>query len=206
VGSLTRQVQGLMVSVKNVRRGKNNLVIDLDTLIDLVIEEYNADVGRSQGYLEALFLAADSNGDGVLTYDEFSELVRRADSRAPNSQISAMFVEAIRLSGAGDAIVPSAFASVALSYQLMRGKASSAASTGAQAAVKPQESLALLKELVASMHQKMASLDPTSAARFTPMLTELDELMLPPHDAQRLDRAWSLYRSITAQIGRLLPR
>ena len=123
------------------------------------------------------------------------------------AQISAMFVEAIRLSGSGDAIVPSAFASVALSYQLMRGKASSASGASAQqSTINPQESLHLLKELVASMRQKMDSLDPTSAARFTTMLGELDELMQPPHDAQRLDRGWSLYRSITAQIARLLPR
>ena len=54
-------------------------MIDFDLLSEIVIEEQKTEITRNMRYLEAVFNAADVDGDGVLTFDEFTEMVRRVE-------------------------------------------------------------------------------------------------------------------------------
>lgn len=51
-----------------------------ELLLSSVITAYRALKVRVQEILKALFVAADTNGDGILTLDEFSEVILLADS------------------------------------------------------------------------------------------------------------------------------
>lgn len=66
--------------------------------------------------LETLFKAGDANQDGVLTFNEFREIIESADSSVSEKQALRMFRETLQvMSGEGDSISPAAFATVAYS-------------------------------------------------------------------------------------------
>ncbi|KAG0616113.1 hypothetical protein M758_5G091300 [Ceratodon purpureus] len=64
--------------------------------------------------LETLFKAGDANQDGVLTFNEFREIIDTADSSVSETKALRMFRETLQLMpDGGDSISPSAFATVA---------------------------------------------------------------------------------------------
>ncbi|KAH8950403.1 hypothetical protein BDL97_10G083600 [Sphagnum fallax] len=64
--------------------------------------------------LEALFVAGDANQDGVLTFSEFREILRTADSTVSHQIALRMFRETLCfMPDGGDSISPFAFATVA---------------------------------------------------------------------------------------------
>jgi hypothetical protein len=64
--------------------------------------------------LEALFVAGDANQDGVLTFSEFREILRTADSTVSHQIALRMFRETLCfMPDGGDNISPFAFATVA---------------------------------------------------------------------------------------------
>ena len=69
--------------------------------------------------LENLFKAGDANQDGVLTFNEFREIIRCADASVSETNALRMFRETLLLMpDGGDNISPSAFASVANSHDI----------------------------------------------------------------------------------------
>jgi len=71
--------------------------------------------------LQAIFLKYDTNGDGVLTFREFSELIDSLEAGRPPSAVVQMFREALELDenvANPDAMSPSAFCEVVLRHQL----------------------------------------------------------------------------------------
>ena len=97
-------------------------MIDFDLLSEIVIEEQKTEITRNMRYLEAVFNAADVDGDGVLTFDEFAEMVRRVEPNLSTQRASALFADCLHSSG-GDAIKPSAFADCAIRNGLLKTKA-----------------------------------------------------------------------------------
>lgn len=69
--------------------------------------------------LENLFKAGDANQDGVLTFNEFREIIHCADASVSETNALRMFRETLLLMpDGGDNISPSAFASVANSHDI----------------------------------------------------------------------------------------
>ena len=76
-------------------------------LMNALLEEDHAE----KELLSNLFTVADDNGDGVLTFEEFSNMVRRIDSTHSSQEILHLFKEAL-MRGTGDAILPEHFAEI----------------------------------------------------------------------------------------------
>ncbi len=69
--------------------------------------------------LENLFIAGDANQDGVLTLNEFREIVSSADASVSETNALRMFRETVTLMpDGGDSISPTAFAIVAHAHGL----------------------------------------------------------------------------------------
>ncbi len=69
--------------------------------------------------LENLFIAGDANQDGVLTLNEFREIVSSADASVSETNALRMFRETVTLMpDGGDSISPAAFATVAHAHGL----------------------------------------------------------------------------------------
>ena len=73
------------------------------------------------------------SGEGVLSFDEFAQLLRRLAPRTSPVHCAAIFAEALRASGPGGGVSPRAFARVAASHGL--GLARPPPAVGAAAAV-----------------------------------------------------------------------
>ena len=58
-----------------------NRAIDLDSLLFFIVDQYVHEASRGEERLRALFVASDSDGDGNLTLQEFSDMVKHVNSK-----------------------------------------------------------------------------------------------------------------------------
>lgn len=76
-------------------------------------------IWQQSAALETLFKAGDANQDGVLTFNEFREIIETADSSVSEKKALRMFRETLLLMpDGGDNISPAAFATVAHSNDI----------------------------------------------------------------------------------------
>lgn len=90
-------------------------------LLTCIIEQFWELRATDLQHLQAIFLKFDTNGDGVLTFKEFSELIDSLETGRPPSAVVQMFREALELDenvANPDAMSPSAFCEVILRHQL----------------------------------------------------------------------------------------
>ena len=193
---LGKRVVGLMGEVRS-KRGVEQLV-DFDALSDLVIEEHRAESTLAVRYLEGTFLMADVDGDGLITFDEFAELVRNVEPTLSAQRISALFAECLRESD-GDGIRPAAFAVCLVRYGLpLRARAKATVKLAAKA------SLQVLGELWTATRAQLNKIDEAERANLQSALDEISALLEEetPSDATE-ERAWLLYRHVTAELAEL---
>uniref|UniRef100_A0A7S3B9X9 EF-hand domain-containing protein n=1 Tax=Haptolina ericina TaxID=156174 RepID=A0A7S3B9X9_9EUKA len=155
-------------------------------------------------FLQAIFAAADVDQNGQLTFDEFSEMVRRTVPTLSNDQVAAMFVEAIKSSSTRDAIQPDAFARVALRYGMLRGNGHPGAPPDMMEGDKKQMLAESLK-VVSEMWQVLVSKG--EEQQFSDLLqaraVDMDALIATkPLTKAVVEQAWSLYRSVSADLNR----
>ena len=190
------RVTQLMAEVKT-KKGVENL-IDFDALSDLVIDEHKTETTRNFRYLEAVFNAADVDGDGVLTFDEFAEMVRRVEPNLNPQRTSALFAECLKQSGS-DGIRPDAFADCAIRNGLLKTKASGKPT----AKLAAKESVKVLRDLFkATKTQLEADIEPADRLKLKAVVDELAALLADkkPND-DKIDRAWMLYQHLTAELA-----
>lgn len=89
---------------------------------------------------------ADENGDGVLSYGEFSTIVRQIDATVTERAVKSMFREALLDSNSGSRILPASFEKVARAHGLAGNGHVHAKSHVAIAKACKHDDLALLKE------------------------------------------------------------
>lgn len=91
------------------------------TMLTCIIEQF-VDLRQMElQRLQAIFLQYDVNGDGVLTFKEFSELIESMEAGRPPSSVVQMFREALELDenvANPDAMSPKSFCEVILKHQL----------------------------------------------------------------------------------------
>ena len=191
------RVAQLIVQVKT-KNGAEQL-IDFDLLSDLVIEEHKTEIMRNFRYLEAVFNAADVDGDGALTFDEFAEMVRRVEPNLNAQRTSALFAECLRKSGSGNSILPSAFADCAIQNGLLKTKAPGKPT----AKLASKESLKVLRDLWASTKAQLETdVEAAERVKLKPVEDELAALLAEkkPND-DKVERAWMLYQHLTAELA-----
>lgn len=101
--------------VLDARREK---VILVDTLLTVVVDAFERAQLSNRQRMLALFKSYDTNGDGVLSIDEFSALLRACDGSIVAAKCDDIFLLVQARSeqldeGVGDAILPAAFVLVA---------------------------------------------------------------------------------------------
>mmetsp|Transcript_31023 Transcript_31023/g.101144 ORF Transcript_31023/g.101144 Transcript_31023/m.101144 type:complete len:838 (+) Transcript_31023:242-2755(+) len=122
---------------------------DMDVLQQLVVARFVHEQNSTKRELEQLFTEADENGDGVLTFDEFSALIEKiAPGGVSMMQKLRMFREALQQNaedGDGESISPESFSTVVVSYALLekaRNNAHAVQSTLGQLATSKSKSYA----------------------------------------------------------------
>jgi len=192
---VSHRVTQLLQTVQS-KKGAEQLV-DFDDLSDVVIDEHKTETARNIRYLEAVFNAADVDGDGVLTFDEFAEMVRRVEPNVSPQRTSALFAECLKESG-GDGIRPSAFADCAIKNGLVKTKTSGKPT----AKLSAKESLKALKELWAGLAPQLEHLDESERTQLKPIVNEVSALLgeKKPND-DKAERAWLLYQNVVAEIA-----
>ncbi|KAJ1633210.1 hypothetical protein T492DRAFT_552131 [Pavlovales sp. CCMP2436] len=200
----------------------DGLGVDLDALLALTADRAADERARSSRLLSGLFRAADGNGDGVLSIDEFAELVRRVSGRVGERELLSMYAEAHALSAseqtdsAGGPHLPGidagAFASVALRHGLLLlGAPAGGALTDPGPTAGAEEVAAVLLEEWFLTDAKIRSWPPKAdgkrelqqrSAEMSRMVNQIADGAQPPPQ-NLLDDAWGLYRRIAAMVHRL---
>ena len=194
-------------SKNQLGQGTDEQMIDFDLLSEIVIEEQKTEITRNMRYLEAVFNAADVDGDGVLTFDEFAEMVRRVEPNLSTQRASALFADCLHSSG-GDAIKPSAFADCAIRNGLLKTKATGKPTSK----LSFKESQKVLKELCQKI--SLEGLEEEDLAKLQPVVDELNQLAHvkllggeeKKESEKKVDRAWMLYQHVTAELALLASR
>lgn len=199
--------------------------VDLDELLSLAAALAAEERARSGRLLSGLFRAADANGDGTLSIDEFAELVRRVSARVGERELLQMYAEAHALSAAERAatsgapsaehlpgIHAAAFVSVAHRHGLLLlGPPSGRALTDAGPAASVEEVAAVLLDEWEPLHAKIRKWPPRAAGKkelqhmaadMSGMVNRIADGPKPPPQ-QLLDDAWALYRRIATMVHRL---
>lgn len=97
------------------------LAVSKLTMLTCIIEQFVELRQTELQRLQAIFLKYDVNGDGVLTFKEFSELIESMEAGRPPSSVVQMFREALELDenvANPDAMSPASFCEVILKHQL----------------------------------------------------------------------------------------
>jgi len=68
-------------------------VIDLDSLLYFLVDQYVHESSRGEERLRALFVASDMDGDGNLTLNEFQDMVMHINSRKSHRELLRMYAE-----------------------------------------------------------------------------------------------------------------
>ena len=147
-------------------------------------------------------MSADTSGDGLLSFDEFAQLLRRLAPLLSPSHCAAIFAEALRASGPGGVVSPHAFAQVAASHGL--GLARQLPAVDAAAAPHVSE-LQLLTELwggTALRLEAMQEAQPAALAALEPRLASF-RAQLGSAEPGAADGLWAAYREIATEIARL---
>lgn len=115
-------------------------------------------------------------------------------------KLSLLFVEAIRESGGQDAIVPGAFATVAMRNGILKNRARP--KEEAPAKLGAAESHRVLSDLWGATEAQLDE-EPELAEHLAPVAAELDELLQGKPHEERLERAWVLYQHAKSEISRI---
>lgn len=68
-------------------------MIDVDSLLLFIVEQWRDEAARSEERLRALFVASDADGDGNLDYDEFSEMIQHVNTHKGQRECLRMYAE-----------------------------------------------------------------------------------------------------------------
>lgn len=68
-------------------------VIDLDSLLFFIVDQYVHEASRGEERLRALFVASDSDGDGNLTLNEFQDMMMHVNSKKSHREFLRMYSE-----------------------------------------------------------------------------------------------------------------
>eukprot|EP00002_Diphylleia_rotans_P011854 TRINITY_DN2335_c0_g1_i10.p1 TRINITY_DN2335_c0_g1~~TRINITY_DN2335_c0_g1_i10.p1 ORF type:complete len:889 (+),score=186.16 TRINITY_DN2335_c0_g1_i10:45-2711(+) len=71
-------------------------VVDIDLFIFACIQEWISETNRTMAYLEAMFFAADTSGDGLLQPDEFHTMIEYVDPFTSERQIMRIFSDVLK--------------------------------------------------------------------------------------------------------------
>ena len=93
--------------------------VDWDNLVDLVIKEATDESEKMNKELQRLFEEGDDNNDGILSLDEFQNIVHRVNPKIKLAEILKLFRQAMQLSG-GSSISPADFATVMTKHEVLR--------------------------------------------------------------------------------------
>ena len=102
----------------------NFMKISMECLEGIAVQGWEAQGGDSPVEFEEMFKRADTNGDGVLSYEEFAKLMSEIKPDLGLTTTLAIFREAIAESSSfeGDVITPDAFARVMSSHNIKAPK------------------------------------------------------------------------------------
>lgn len=151
---------------------------------------------------QAAFVSADTSGDGLLSFDEFSHLLRRLEPRLSPPLCAAVFAEALRASGPGGVVSPGAFAQVAASHGLGLARQPPAVEAAAAPHVSELQLLAELWENTALRLDAMREVLPAALAALEPRLSTFRE-QLGSAGPSAADGLWASYREITTEISQI---
>ena len=100
--------------------GSASRSVDLDELLTYLVELWSESYEANVEEMKALWQRADENGDGVLSFSEFSAMIKSYQPETLERRIKVMFRESVQLSGSsGDnKILPENFVAVARKYGL----------------------------------------------------------------------------------------
>ena len=71
-------------------QGKN---LEVDSLLLFIVEQWRDESSRAEERLRALFVASDSDGDGNLDYDEFTEMIQHVNTNKGQRECLRMYAE-----------------------------------------------------------------------------------------------------------------
>ena len=109
----------------------NHSGIDYDEFLDVLVTEFEWVWAQLREYLRSLFIEGDLNSDGVLTLDEFTEILHKVSPSCSENRIHRMFKAALRITAERDdhedanlgvnSITPEAFVEVSHSFGFLAG-------------------------------------------------------------------------------------
>lgn len=97
---------------------KYTLLVDADFVMSIVAEIYLRRLQSMDKELMAVFVQGDVNGDGVLSFNEFRNIVQQVNGKTTDRQVLRMFREALLQGEDKDTIGPQAFVNVCKAHDL----------------------------------------------------------------------------------------
>jgi Ca2+-binding EF-hand superfamily protein len=95
------------------------MVINMDYLLQLIMEGLFTRLNIIEQSLAKIFKEGDDNGDGVLSFKEFTSIVSRVAPHFHTRRILKMFREALQLGNDDDSIGPDSFVTICKSCSLV---------------------------------------------------------------------------------------
>ena len=193
--------------------------VDVDRVLGLLVGAWVNERKKEGSALAKRFNAADENNDGVLSYEEFSELCKSASAEMSGRKVEELWCEALSLSHSGSRITPDAFQEVGLKHGLGAGpplQLPHAETPGTVLA--PFQAVEMLRDswswVKPSIGETLASLRQGSAGTLTAELddlsvqvSELHAMLTTPSDVGRVaSSCWTLYGRVAMTFMGLVQR
>lgn len=105
---------------EEVEKDRNVLMVNLDLCLRIVSECMLLRINFVEKRLAEIFIEGDDNGDGVLSFKEFTTIVAVVAPHFNERRISRMFREALMLGNDDDSISPAAFVMTCKSHNLVQ--------------------------------------------------------------------------------------
>jgi len=186
---------------------QNQRCIQFDQWAELLVTKWEEELVKSKHTLESMFISADVDNDGILTYDEFSALVWSIKPETSGREMTSLYQQA-QSNSVTDSLTPEDFVKVASDHGLlshmMRNKEFTTLARGddfvyletvwEEAKDRIESDLLLLKASPCDeeLHQQLCS----RQAKFINLLLERDNLAA----------SWLCYRTLESGIRRAILR
>lgn len=182
-------------------KGSGTKMVLYEDMVDVVLEQWDKEVAHTTQTLETMFAAADVDGNGVLTFDEFAALVWAIAPTFSTRQVTAMFWEA-QTNERGDTMSPASFVRVASQHgllsTLMKNK-----EFGAMQQVDNWSLLEAAWEEEEAFNPSMKQLVDLAPAEFVELqksrASKLTEMIL---NKSNLQEAWLSFRTLGSSLER----
>jgi len=198
---LSTEYRGILVDKEGSRK------VQFDQFMELVTIKWEQELEHSKKTLESMFISADVDNDGILTFDEFSALVWSIKPGITQRQMTKMYEEA-QAHSASDSLTPDDFVKVASDYGLL----SHMMKSREFATLQQNDDFSYLEILWEEVKERVArelqaleesSCDPELLTQLSAGKTKFEALL---KEKANLSASWLCYRTLESGIRRALLR